>query len=564
MTSLVRTFQTRVPDHPAIGRMADYLSRKERQLFKAYAAGAADQNASVTEASRINALKRKFIQDGLTARHFNSLRASLDGKIRSIRELAKTRETELKQRLRQKQAKISKAEKSLIEISTGPRRDKILAGLHQSKRRLAILQNRAVAAGEQAKGKIVSLCFGSKKLFNAQHHLAENGFKDHAEWQNQWRTARASQFFLVGSKDETSGNQLCQIDMAQDGTFTLKIRLPNGLIDPVNPKAKYIVLTDIAFSHGRKEILAALAAKQALTYRFVKDVAFSERKYLKSPWRVFVSLSEEIRQKPVDEFAGAVGVDLNEDHIAAVRIDRHGNPVAQMSLPLCLYGLSQDQAKAKIELAAKRVADWAGAHRVSVVAENLDFAKKKQTLANEANVKRARMLSSFVYSKFLSTLERRTIRNGLKFVSVNPAYTSLIGRCKFAKRYGLSVHLSAAAAIARRSMKFSERPSGLADVPIGKSLHVTLDRPDRIGRRHVWKTWAKIGHALKAVLAAPVSSGRKAGSSVARKSKGLPAMDGSLREDAVFLEAFTRPSTVKSRDAGQQSCSADELDVVSA
>lgn len=43
--------------------------------------------------------------------------------------------------------------------------------------------------------------------------------------------------------------------------------------------------------------------------------------------------------------------------------------------------------------------------------------------------------------------------------SVNPAYSSVIGRHKFARRYGISGHLAAALVIARRAQGFSERYS---------------------------------------------------------------------------------------------------------
>lgn len=42
-------------------------------------------------------------------------------------------------------------------------------------------------------------CFGSRKLFLAQYHLEENGFKDHAQWREEWRRARIRSFFLIGS-----------------------------------------------------------------------------------------------------------------------------------------------------------------------------------------------------------------------------------------------------------------------------------------------------------------------------------------------------------------------------
>ena len=79
--------------------------------------------------------------------------------------------------------------------------------LHQKRRRLAGLELRCEQLEAERKAGQIHLCFGSKKLFHSQFHLAENGFPSHAEWKQAWREARSSQFFVLGSKDETAGCQ---------------------------------------------------------------------------------------------------------------------------------------------------------------------------------------------------------------------------------------------------------------------------------------------------------------------------------------------------------------------
>jgi hypothetical protein len=58
----------------------------------------------------------------------------------------------------------------------------------------------------QAEG-MPRICFGSRKLFNAQHHLEENGFDSHGDWLATWRAKRDWQVFVLGSKDESGGCQ---------------------------------------------------------------------------------------------------------------------------------------------------------------------------------------------------------------------------------------------------------------------------------------------------------------------------------------------------------------------
>ncbi len=79
--------------------------------------------------------------------------------------------------------------------------------LDQKKRRLHSLKPRLVAArGDHEAGR-VRLCFGGKRLFQAQFHLKDNGFADLAAWRTAWRRRRSSQFLCLGSQDETAGNR---------------------------------------------------------------------------------------------------------------------------------------------------------------------------------------------------------------------------------------------------------------------------------------------------------------------------------------------------------------------
>ena len=66
----------------------------------------------------------------------------------------------------------------------------------------------------------VDLCFGSKKLFRRQFQCEDQNL-----WKEQWDKARNSSFFLIGSKDETGGNQSC-VFSENNGFIELRLRLP--------------------------------------------------------------------------------------------------------------------------------------------------------------------------------------------------------------------------------------------------------------------------------------------------------------------------------------------------
>jgi hypothetical protein len=94
------------------------------------------------------------------------------------------------------------------------------------------------------------------------------------------------------------------------------------------------------------------------------------------------------------------------------------------------------------------------------------------------------MLSSFAYRRFVQVLCARAHDAGIVVIFVNPAYSSLIGRRKFARRYGMSGHQAAALVLARRAQKFSERPN--------RRDRVALRSSARKNARHVWSSWVGI------------------------------------------------------------------------
>ena len=95
------------------------------------------------------------------------------------------------------------------------------------------------------------------------------------------------------------------------------------------------------------------------------------------------------------------------------------------------------------------------------------------------------------------------LKNESLVKQINPAYTSLIGRVKFADRYGLSIHHAAALVIAHRFLGFSERPPSTTDkIPDGKGDHDTLVLPVRNRAKHVWSFWRELSKKFSAALRA--------------------------------------------------------------
>ena len=528
------TFQTRLSltesQVMAMDAYARLYGKVERSLFAAMQAD-----------GLLNDLKREFLPKfGITARQFNAVRVGLEGKIDSI----KARRPEL---IAQLQSRIKKAQKVVAVLTLRPTQ---AAKLHQKKRRLHILQTKLEAMQADHKAGLVRLCFGSKRLFNAQFDLQANGYADHVAWKADWVDARSDQFFVLGSQDETAGNQSCQAEIEEDGSLTLELRMPNAC---EAEHGKRILVPGVQFAYGHDKIIAALASSQrvasttkagkatmkrigsALSYRFVRDT---------KGWRVFVSCEAQ----PIEQFTngkfGAIGVDINADHLAVSQTDRFGNLVQSLRIDLHTYGKTADQAKALIGDAAVRIAKTALSSNKPIVIEKLDFSKKKAELES-THKPLARMLSSFACNKVISSIKAAAFGRGVEVIEVNPAYTSVIGAVNHAQRNGISVHMGAALAIARRGLGLSEKPPKReVTAPARNGGHVTFCAPARMRTKHVWSAWAKIRTTLKAAHVAHGRSGM---------NKKMPEP---LSPEMRALGSI-RSSTVQSRRANrQQHCSA--------
>ena len=488
---MIATYQTRLlafrdtcPDggDSALSAYAGLYSRVQRKLF-------ADMAAGNTSAEMKRSYLRRY---RIPARMFNSLRVSLEGKAAAVRESMTLRRDSFQRNIARTQGQVARAD------ARGRRH---LA--HQKRRKLHILENRLAALDDDVVAGKVRLCFGSRKLWRKQFDLEANGYGSHREWLADWRDARSNEFFVMGSRDETGGCQLCVATVAEDGTLTLRLRMPDALAERYG---KYLVMDGVRFAYGQEQVVTAVLSNardsgtlgQPISYRFKRDA---------KGWRVFATT--EMTKVPVvtGSQGGLIGVDLNPDHLAVAETDSSGNFLRAWGVPLVTYGKSSRQAEALIGDAVASVVGYAQEAGKDIVIEKLDFRQKRASLKG-APGRVARMLSSFSYGKVKAYFLSRGYREGVRVHQVNPACSSVIGRVKFMERYGLSVHQAAALVLARRLPGFSERIPRLRVAPVGNGVHVAFDVPVRKRQKHVWTQWNAVSRKLGPALAAQRRLGR--------------------------------------------------------
>ena len=320
------TYQTRIEGNDeALSAYAALYGRVQRRLF------AEDSSGRSTVSRSAASMKRGCVREyGIPARMFNAVRVSLEGKVSGARESQLLHAETLKGLVRRAGRELA---------SAGKKDDR--HRVHQKMRRLDNLRSRLARVEADAAAGLVRLCFGGRKLWRKQHHLEANGYGSHEEWLAGWRAARDGEFFVLGSRDETGGCQLCVAAIAGDGSLTLRLRMPDCL---AGEHGKYVVIEGVKFAYGHEQVLAALQANlefaecrrrdgegaaratslgQAISYRFKRD---------EKGWRMFVTTKMAPVPAAMDRRRGAIGVDLNADHLAET--DASGNYLRAWRVPL--------------------------------------------------------------------------------------------------------------------------------------------------------------------------------------------------------------------------------------
>ena len=442
---------------------------------------------------------RKF---GLTARQFNGVRYDLDQAVNASEGTAKFQVRNLKDSIEATVERIAALERQMENAKTDKRRESLKFKQIGKKRRLDVLRGRlSVAEKELADGR-PRICFGGRDLLR-------DGNVD------EWRVKRNSRIFLVGSKsDGPHGNQ----SVHWDGD-TLTLRMPDSL------GGKPQVLQGVKFRYGQKELLAVLERNRAKATR----VALTWLIFLHDDgrWHAHVTVEEPVAEVVTDIRHGVVAVDVNADHLAVTLVDHWGNPVGRLELGFPEAGMDEGRAGVIIGDSVRALCLLARSRGYGIAVEELEFSTKKAGL-REYGTAHARRLSGWSYAKFFQVIEARCKRDGVDLAKVNPAFTSVIGRTKYARSRAMSTHHAAALVIGRAAQGHGERLVTMDGT--------ALDAPARMRPRTERRRWRGVRRlaretkvactARSGVKAAKRGGPRSPASVTARKAIGPPDTDG--------------------------------------
>ncbi|MHB1850306.1 MAG: hypothetical protein ACYCVO_15135, partial [Acidimicrobiales bacterium] len=191
-------------------------------------------------------LEEELRAQGWTRREVRSARSLADAAQQAAVESAKLDLENTTHALRRAEERLARSKKARDATECG------------RARRVQRLQAKKTSLEHDLEAGRVRVCFGSRKLFRAQHHLKENGFSTHDQWAETWRRRRASQIYVEGDRDGTFANRHFEIELSEDQEHDLLVvRVPPFLREMAGGDDKVVVRVS-GFRHGRHHLAAAM------------------------------------------------------------------------------------------------------------------------------------------------------------------------------------------------------------------------------------------------------------------------------------------------------------------
>ena len=171
--------------------------------------------------------------------------------------------------------------------------------------------------------------------------------------------------------------------------------------------------------------------------------------------RYFLQATITKKDDNIAKSNNVVGIDFNKGFIAVSEVRSDGNLTNHYQER---YRFNQGDATTNdLRTLASKLAKNCKSNNQSLVIEGLNFVKKKtKSSKNKRNKKFNNMIHSFAYKQFSECCERACFKHGVFLTKVNPAYTSYIGKTKYANSMKLNSHTAASFVIARRGLGFKD------------------------------------------------------------------------------------------------------------
>jgi len=337
--------------------------------------------------------------------------------------------------------------------------------------------NRLEAELKQLKTGVPSAVFGSKKRFKSQY-TREHYIDDHKTWQKDWKQARHNKMVISGRKDAATGN------------FVFNYDTENKKLQFKTPDNTFVHIEDVLFPYGQDQMESAIETQRNCKdkKKYGKPIAWSVEDH--GDYYIFKCMVDVEPKKQVNysRSEGVIGVDCNVDHFAIANSNAKGQLISSHAIPFDIQNKTSGQITKIMEAEAIGIVNIALKENKPIALERLNTTISKVSHLY-GNKKANRKMSMFAYEKMITAIKARAEKMSVAVFDVNPAYTSQIGKIKYMKRLGISIHEAASFVIARRAMGFKEKLP-----PVLRAL-----LPEKMIGAHHWAQWRYVSKYLKGI-----------------------------------------------------------------
>ena len=242
---------------------------------------------------------------------------------------------------------------------------------------------------------------------------------------------------ISGRKDCKYGNFVFHYDIE---TKTLEYRSMTGW------NGDRVCFPDVTFPYGQEWIETWLQEQKGAIAWEIVDCG--------TAWQIRCILTKEAEDMNGYYGDGAIGIDINYDHIAMTETDQSGNLLHHKVFHYDMKGKTSGQIKYQISEVIEKVFQYADQQHKPITAENIKSIQRKKFY--DKHRKRHRHISMYASACIRELLTSKAVKYHIGVKFVHPAYTSKAGKMRYLRRYGLSVHETAALCIARRGQGFKE------------------------------------------------------------------------------------------------------------
>jgi len=290
------------------------------------------------------------------------------------------------------------------------------------------------------------LVFGSRVVFEKLKKKPLTG-KRREKLRQEWEERRYGILYSRGDKSKEGNLNLRLVYL--NGQWHLRINLGNG---------EYVWAKVVRSAKREKDKWIDLVWDLTQAERTGSWFAYTVRLRLKNG-KIYAQISREEKFPEITTTRknGVIGIDINAYpfHLALAWTSRDGN--LEKYERISLNGLLDGNADKREYLSwqiAHQVVEIAKREGKAIVVENLEKIPKGRR--GDGLPKLRQKLQKWIYKGLLEKIEVVCKRNGVQVIKVNPAYTSVIGKLKYAPIYRIDKDVAGAYVIARRGLGFKE------------------------------------------------------------------------------------------------------------